>query len=193
MVSLRYGGGQRGRLGLQVTETQGQREGQGERVWDGEGGGEEEEEDEEEAGDERGGLDRQEVLGALRQEAHLGQIREREVAVFVQNGGQIGEVQRDGEQPTPMRFVSALFQTLFTRGQQQRLFLQQRGFPVSPGLPTLTTLAVFDRADRRGALPRGVFPPTPEFVGYDRGGGEGQLVVQIALACGCAAIIIMYM
>lgn len=98
MVALGYGGGQGGCLGLQVAEAQRQREGEGEGVGDGEGGGEQEEEDEEEAGDERGRLNGEEVLRAHGEEAHLGQIGEGDVAVLVQDGGQVGQVQGEGEE-----------------------------------------------------------------------------------------------
>lgn len=108
MVPLRYGGGQRGRLGLQVAEAQGQRERESERVWDRERGGQEEEEDEEEARDEGGGLDRKEILGALRKEAHLRKIRERQVPVLVQNRGQVGEVEREGEKHPAARLILRL-------------------------------------------------------------------------------------
>lgn len=181
MVPLRYGGGQRGRLGLQVAKTQGQRERESERVRDRERSGQEEEEDEEEARDEGGRLDRKEILGALRKEAHLRKIRERQIPVLVQHRGQVGKVKREGEKQ-----VLRLLETLFARRKQEGLFFEQRGLAVGPGLPTPAALPVFGGADRRGALPGGVFSPTPEFVGNDRSGGERQLVVQVrALGCVC--------
>lgn len=54
MQALSDGCGERSRLGLQVAQTQRQREGQREGVGHRERRGQEEKEDEEEAGDERG-------------------------------------------------------------------------------------------------------------------------------------------
>lgn len=83
MVALGYGGGQRGCLGLQVAEAQRQWEGEGEGVGDGEGSREQEEEDEEEARDERRWFYGEEVMRALREEAHLWEVGEGDVTVLV--------------------------------------------------------------------------------------------------------------
>lgn len=98
MVALGYGSSQGGCLGLQVAEAQRQREGEGEGIGDWEGSGEQEEENEEEAGDEWRWLNGQEVLCALREEAHLWQIGEGDVAVLIQDGGQVRQVQGEGEE-----------------------------------------------------------------------------------------------
>lgn len=98
MEALGYGCRQGGRLGLQVAETQSQGEGESEGVGDGEGGGKQEEENEEEARDERGGLDGQEVLHALGEETQLRQVGEGDVAVVVQERGEVGQVQGEGEE-----------------------------------------------------------------------------------------------
>lgn len=119
MEALGYGCAQGGCLGLQVAEAQRQREGQGEGVRDGEGGGEQEEEDEEEAGDERGRLDGHEVLCALGEEAHLRQVGEADVAVVVQDGGQVRQVQGEGEEGAAAAL--ALLQPLLAGREQQGL------------------------------------------------------------------------
>lgn len=145
MVALGYGGGQGGCLGLQVAEAQRQGEGEGEGVRDGERGGEQEEEDEEEAWDERWGLNGQEVLSALREEAHLGQIRESNVAVIVQEGGQVGQVQGEGEEraATPL----ALLEPLLAGREQQRLLIQQGRLAIGEGLPTAAPRAALGWTD----------------------------------------------
>lgn len=121
MVALGYEGGQRSCLGLQVAEAQRQGEREGEGVGDRKGRGEQEEEDEEEARDERWWLNGKKVLCTLREKAHLGQIGEGDVAVLVQDGGQIGEVQREGEECAAATL--ALLQPLLAGWQQQRLLL----------------------------------------------------------------------
>lgn len=121
MVALGYGGSQGGSLRLQVAEAQRQGEGEGESVWDGEGGGQQEEEDEEEAGDERRRLDGQEVLRALGEEAHFGQIGEGDVTVFIQDGGQVGQVQ--GEREECAAAIPALLQPLLPCHEQQGLLV----------------------------------------------------------------------
>lgn len=121
MVALGYGGSQGGSLGLQVAEAQRQGEGEGKSIWDGEGGGQQEEEDEEEAGDEWRWLDGQEVLRTLREEAHFGQIGEGDVTVFVQDRGQVGQVQGEGEECAAM--IPALLQSLLSCHEQQGLLI----------------------------------------------------------------------
>lgn len=121
MVALGYGGSQGGSLGLQVAEAQRQGEGEGESVWDGERGGQQEEENEEEAGDEWRWLDGQEVLRTLREEAHFGQIGEGDVTVFVQDRGQVGQVQGEGEECATM--IPALLQSLLACHEQQGLLV----------------------------------------------------------------------
>ena len=98
-------------------------EGEGEGVGDGEGGGEQEEEDEEEAGDERGGLDGQEVLHALGQEAQLRQVGEGDVAVVVQKRGEVGQVQGEGEEGAR---AGLALEPLLARRQQQGSLLDRK-------------------------------------------------------------------
>lgn len=98
MQALSDGCGERSRLGLQVAQTQRQREGQREGVRHRERRGQEKEEDDvEEAGDERRRLAGPEMLRALREQG--------EVAILIQKRGEVGEVQGEGEQsaaPPPM-------------------------------------------------------------------------------------------
>lgn len=173
MVALGYGGGQGGCLGLQVAEAQRQGEGEGEGVGDGEGGGEQEEEDEEEAGNEWRWLNGQEVLRALREEAHLGQIGEGDVAVLVQEGGQVGQVQGEGEERAAA--APALLQPLLAGREQQRLLVQKRGFAVGEGLPPPAPSAALGRTDRRGPFTRVLPAPPPYFGRWNRRWGEGEL------------------
>lgn len=84
-------------LGLQIAEAQCQREGERKCVGYRERGRQQKEEDEEEAGHKRWWLDGQEVLEALRHEVNLGQVREAQVAIFVQERRQVWEVQGEGE------------------------------------------------------------------------------------------------
>lgn len=173
MVALGYGGGQGGCLGLQVAEAQRQGEGEGEGVRDGEGGGEQKEEDEEEAGDERWWLNGQEILRALREEAHLCQVGEGDVAVIVQEGGQVGQVQGEGEERAAAAL--ALLQPLLAGREQECLLVQQGGLAVGEGLPTAAPGAALRRTDRRGPFTRVLPAPPPYFVGWNRRWGEWEL------------------
>lgn len=121
MVALGYGGSQGGSLRLQVAEAQRQGEGEGKSIWDGEGGGQQEEEDEEEAGDEWWWLNGQKVLCTLREETHFGQIREGDVTVFIQDWGQVGQVQGEWEECATM--IPALLQSLLPCHEQQGLLI----------------------------------------------------------------------
>lgn len=88
-------------LGLQIAEAQ--RQGKGERKCVGyrEWGRQQKEEDEEEAGHEWWWLDGQEMLEALRQEVQLGQVREAQVSIFIQERRQVWEMQGEGEKCSP--------------------------------------------------------------------------------------------
>lgn len=90
-------GGEWRRLGLQIAEAQCQREGECKCVGYRERGRQQEEEDEEETGHKRWWLDGQEVLETLRQEVQLRQVREAQVAIFIQERRQVWEVQGEGE------------------------------------------------------------------------------------------------
>lgn len=94
-------GGEWCRLGLQIAEAQCQREGERKCVGYRERGRQQKEEDEEEAGHERWWLDGQEVLETLRQEVQLRQVREAQVAIFIQDGRQVWEVEGEGEKRSP--------------------------------------------------------------------------------------------
>lgn len=161
MVALGYGSGQGGCLGLQVAEAQRQGEREGEGVRHREGGGEQEEEDEEEAGDERRGLNRHEVLRAHREEAHLRQVGKGDVAVLVQQGGQVGQVQGEGEERAAAAL--ALLQPLLASRQQQHLLVQQGGLAVGVGLPAAAPGGALGRTDRRGPFTRVLPAPPPYF------------------------------
>ena len=121
MVALGYGGCQGGSLRLQVAEAQRQGEGQGKSIWYGEWGGQQEEEDEKEAGDEWWRLNGQKVLCTLREETHIGQIREGDVTVFIQDRGHVGQVQGEWEECATM--IPALLQSLLSCREQQGLLI----------------------------------------------------------------------
>lgn len=107
------------------------------------------------------------MLRALREEAHLGQIGEAEVTVLVQDGGQVWQVQGEGEERPASSL--ALLQTLFPSSEQEGLFFQQGGFAVSAGLPTPTPVAVFSGTDRRSPFTCVLPAPPPDFSGRDGG------------------------
>lgn len=173
MVAVGYGCGQGGCLGLQVAEAQRQGEGEGDGVRDGKRSGQQEEEDEEEAGDERGWLNGHEVLRAHGEEAHLRQIGEGDVSVLVQVGGQVGQVQGEGEQHAAAPL--ALLQPLLSGREQQHLLVQQRGFTVVEGLAAAATVAALGRTDRRRPFARALPAPPPYFGGCNGRWGEGEL------------------
>lgn len=70
---------------------------------------------------------------ALWEEAHLRQIGEGDVAVLIQDGGQVRQVQGEGEKCAAAAL--ALLQPLFAGREQQRLLLQQGGLSIGAGLP----------------------------------------------------------
>lgn len=94
-------------------------------------------------------------------------IGEAEVTVLVQDGGQVWQVQGEGEERPASSL--ALLQTLFPSSEQEGLFFQQGGFAVSAGLPTPTPVAVFSGTDRRSPFTCVLPAPPPDFSGRDGG------------------------
>lgn len=173
MVALGYGGSQGGSLRLQVAEAQRQGEGEGKSIWDGEGGGQQEEEDEEEAGDEWWRLNGQKVLRTLGEETHFGQIREGDVTVFIQDRGQVGQVQGEWEECATM--IPALLQSLLSCHEQQSLLIQQRSFAFSKGLTAAAPSAALAWTDWGGSLMCVLPAPPPHFSEWNRRWGEREL------------------
>lgn len=204
MVALGKARGQGGGLGLQVAEAQRQGEGECESGRDGEGGGQQEEEDEEEAGDEGRRLNGEEVLCALRQEAHLRQVGEGDVAVLVQDGRHVRQVQGERKERAAAPDAAAsgaahLLQPLLAGREQQRLLVQQRCAALSDGLTAATagTAASLGGANGGGPLVRALPAPPPHFGGWDGGWGEGELRVYRGgeliggdddVVCGCVCV-----
>lgn len=88
-------------------------------------------------------------MQTLGQEAQLGEVGEGQVTVVVQERGQVGQVEGEGEQRAA---APLLVQPLFAGGQEERLFFQQRGFTVGLCLTPPAACRGFGGTDGRGAL-----------------------------------------
>lgn len=88
-------------------------------------------------------------MQTLGQEAQLGEVGEGQVTVVVQERGQVGQVEGEGEQRAA---APLLIQPLFAGGQEERLFFQQRGFTVGLCLTPPAARRGFGGTDGRGAL-----------------------------------------
>ena len=71
-------------------------------------------------------------MRAFREKAHFRQIGEGDVTVIVQDGGEVGQVQGEGEERASMAL--ALLKPLLACREQQHLFIQQGSFAVGEGL-----------------------------------------------------------
>lgn len=112
-------------------------------------------------------------MQTLGQEAQLREVGEGQVSVVVQERGQVGQVEGEGEQRAAA--APLLVQPLFAGGQEERLFFQQRGFTVRLCLSAPAACRGFGGTDGRGAL-AAVFPaPSADFGGRDGRGREGEL------------------
>lgn len=111
-------------------------------------------------------------MQAFGEEAQLGEVGEAQVTVLVQQRGQIGEVEREGEERAAS--AAALVQPLLTGREKKSLLLQQGGFTIGLGLTAPAARGGFGRTDGGGTL-AAAFPASPaDFGGRDGRGWEGE-------------------